>query len=214
MNTTHFEQIIVSAPAKPQTAAQPLRGVGQDNPTPPRERTASPQPGTGKKTLRSQPMSSSTPRSQNTPKRRTTQLILWVKPLVKAEIQRRAEREGLSLSATGAAFLEQALQQHIDLQYGALLQPIIEQAIRQQMRSYSTRIAVLLVRSLFASEQTRSLATNILGRQPGVSQPVLEEILNGSSQTAKRNITRITPQLADLLKEVEQWLQEGEETHA
>jgi hypothetical protein len=82
------------------------------------------------------------------------------------------------------------------------------------MRSYSSRIAVLLVRSLFTSEQTRSLATNLLGRQPGVTQPVLEEILNGTSNTAKRNITRITPQLADLITEVEHWMEEGEKTHA
>jgi hypothetical protein len=94
------------------------------------------------------------------------------------------------------------------------LQPIIEQAIRKQMRSYSNRIAILLVRSLFSSEQTRSITTNMLGRQPGVTQPVLEEILNGTSNTAKRNITRITPQLADLLTEVEKWMEEGEKTHA
>jgi hypothetical protein len=47
-----------------------------------------------------------------------------------------------------------------------------------------------------------------------VTQPVLEEILNGSSRAAERNITRITPQLADLLKEVEHWMEEGEKTHA
>jgi hypothetical protein len=133
---------------------------------------------------------------------------------VKSELQRIAEREGVSVSATGATFLEQALQKHIDMQYGALLQPIIEQAIRKQMRSYSNRIAILLVRSLFSSEQTRSITTNMLGRQPGVTQPVLEEILNGTSNTAKRNITRITPQLADLLTEVEKWMEEGEKTHA
>ncbi len=214
MNTTHFEHIIVSAQAEPPIAQQPLRGVRQDNPTPPRERIASPQPGAGKTAMRSQPMSSSTPRSQNTPKRRTTQLIVWVKPHVKAEIQRIAEREGLSLSATGSALLEQALQQNLHTQHKALLDPIIEKAIGKHMRAYSTRIALLLVRVAFASEQTRSLATNILGRQAGVSQPVLEEILNGSSNSAKRNITRVTPQLADLIKEVEGWLKEGESTHA
>jgi hypothetical protein len=136
---------------------------------------------------------------------------LWVKPVVKSELQRIAEREGISVSAAGGALLEQALQQHIDMQYSALLQPIIEQAIRQQMRSYSTRIAVLLVRSLFTSEQTRGIVTNILGRQPGVTPDILTTILDGSSKTAKGNITRITPQLADLLKQVEQWLEQEEE---
>ena len=45
---------------------------------------------------------------------------------------RLAEKEGLSLSAAGAAFLRQALQQDIDLQYSALLRPIIEDAIAKQ----------------------------------------------------------------------------------
>ena len=76
------------------------------------------------------------------------------------------------------------------------------------MRSYSNRLAVLLVRSLFESSQTRSLVTNILGRQVGVTQPVLETILNGSSNTAKGNITRVTPQLKKIIAEVESWMQE------
>jgi hypothetical protein len=144
-------------------------------------------------------------------KRKTVKVTLWVKPLVKAELERRAEQAGLSLSATGAAFLEKALQADIDMQYGTLLRPVIEKAIATHMRSYSSRIAMLLVRSVFASEQTRSLSANILGRQPGVTQQVLEDILNRSSLTAKRNITRITPQLAELLTEVEQWIQQGGE---
>jgi len=70
---------------------------------------------------------------------------------------------------------------------------MIEQAIAKQMRAYSSRIAMLLVRSMFSSEQTRALVTNILGRQQGVNQDVLGKILDGSSNTAKRNITRVTP---------------------
>ena len=129
---------------------------------------------------------------------------------MKSELERIAEQEGLSVSRAGGALLEQALQHHIDMQYHALLQPIIEQALAKQMRSYSSRIAVLLVRSLFASEQTRGIVTNILGRQPGVTPDVLTTILDGASNTAKGNITRVTPQLKSMLTEVEQWFSEKE----
>ena len=158
--------------------------------------------------MRPHGMNRNTSRSQKrpTPKRKTVHLTLWVKPVVKAELERIAASEGLSVSATGGALLEKALQHHIDMQYHALLQPIIEQAIAQQMRSYSSRIAVLLVRSLFASEQTRGIVTNILGRQPGVTPDVLTTILDGSSNTAKGNITRVTPQLAELIDAVERWI--------
>ena len=124
-----------------------------------------------------------------------------------AELKRIAASEGLSVSATGAAYLEKAMQTHLDLQYGALLQPIIESAIRQQMRSMSTRLAFLLVRVAFASEQTRSLVTNVLGRQQGVTPSVLNEILDGSSKAAKGKITHRTPQLEEIIAEVDRWFQ-------
>ena len=163
-------------------------------------------------------MSTTHSRLQNrpTPKRKTVKLTVWVKPVVKAELERIAEQEGLSVSATGAAFLENALQAHVDMQYSSLLQPIIEQAIRKQMRSISTRLAWLLVRVAFDSGQTRSLVTNILGRQSGVTPDMLKTILDHSSKTAKGNITRKTPQLIELIEAVEQWIgaEEGEkQTH-
>ena len=211
---THFQDVY-PLPTQRRSVQQPLGGVGQDKGAHSRARIASLPIAPPENMMRTQQLKTDTPRSQNrpSPKRKTTHLTLWVKPVVKAELERIAERDGLSVSATGGAFLEKAMQTNVDMQYGALFQPIMEQAIRKHIRSYSSRIAVLLVRSLFASEQTRSLATNMLGRHPGVTQPILEEILNGSSQAAKRNITRITPQLADLLKEVERWMQEGENTY-
>jgi len=168
--------------------------------------------------MRAQRMSTTHSRLQNrpTPKRKTVKLTVWVKPVVKAELERIAEQEGLSVSATGAAFLENALQAHVDMQYGSLLQPIIEQAIRKQMRSISTRLAWLLVRVAFDSGQTRSLVTNILGRQQGVTPEVLKTILDSSSKTAKGNITRRTPQIIELIDAVEHWMvaEEGEkQTH-
>src|SRR5438874_6379154 len=146
-----FEQHAHSA-----NGQQPRRGVWQDNPTPHAARRASPQPAPPKNGMRPQEMNSKTHRSQNRPtaKRKTVHLTLWVKPVVKAELERIAEQEGVSVSATGGAFLEQALEEHVDMHYSALLHPIIEQAIAKKMRSYSSRISMLLVRVAFASVQT------------------------------------------------------------
>ncbi len=149
------------------------------------------------------------PTRQHSRTRQTVQVAAWVKPAIKAELQRLAAQDGLSLSQTCAALLEEAIRQKLHVQHAVLLQPIIEQAIRTHMRTYSNRLAILLVRSLFASEQMRGLVTNILSRQPGVTQPVLEEILNGSSSAAKRNITRLTPQLAALVEEIKTWMEEA-----
>ena|SRR5712691_479847 len=144
-------------------------------------------------------------------KRQTVQLTLWVKPAVKHELQRIAGAEGLKVSRTGAGALEEWLARRSHIQHAGIFQPMIEHAIAKEMRAYSSRIAMLLVRSMFTSEQTRALVTNILGRQPGVTKPVREEILDSSSSVAKRNITRVTPQLETLIREVEQWLTQSAE---
>jgi hypothetical protein len=152
------------------------------------------------------------PARKHSSKRQTVQVASWVQPSLRAELSRLAEQEGLSISSVSATLLEEAIRQKLHIQHAVLLQPMIKQAIREQMTAYSSRLAVLLVRSSYASEQTRSLATNILSRQPGVSQAVLEDILNGSSNAAKRNITRLSQQLAGLIKEVKTWLEAGGET--
>ncbi|MFZ3168421.1 MAG: hypothetical protein WA130_12455 [Candidatus Methanoperedens sp.] len=141
-------------------------------------------------------------------KRRLVPITIQVRPVVKAELQRIAAREKLSISSVSAKLLEKALQQNIDMQYGALLEPIIRQEIRSQMKVYSTRIALLLVRVAFASEQTRNLVTNILARQPGVKPDILDHILDSSSSAAKSKITAKTPQLESIIVEVERWFTE------
>jgi hypothetical protein len=133
-------------------------------------------------------------------------LTLWVNPIVKEELQRIAQREGLTVSKVGGSFLAKAVQTNIDLQYSAVLQPVIQQAIRKEMRALSTRLAWLLVRVAFDAGQTRAIVTNILGKQQGVSQDLLQDILAKSQRTAKANITRKTPQLATVIDTIEHWL--------
>ena len=111
----------------------------------------------------------------------------------------------------GAAFLETAIQQGIHAQHGALLETVIDQSIRRGMRSYSNRIAMLLIRVAFDAGQTRALVTNILTRLPGVTPEILTTILDGSARTAKRNITRQTPQLETLIEELDTLFTEHEE---
>src|SRR5579885_3342456 len=151
-----------------------LRSVRQDKPRIPTARIASSQPAPFQKTMRPHETITKPLRSQkgNEHRRKTIHLTIWVKPGVKAELQRMAASEGLSVSATAAAFLETALQHNLYAHRQALLDPIIDTSIRKHMRSYSTRIAVLLVRAMFEVGQTRAIVANILRRQPGVTATV------------------------------------------
>jgi hypothetical protein len=147
-------------------------------------------------------------------KSRTEHLNVWVDPLVKSHLQRLAEQEGLSLSATTAAFLERSLQEQVDLQYSALLEPIIKSAIRKEMQANRSHQVWLLTRNVFASEHTRNLVTNILGiicRQQKMTEENLQTIIAMSKQTAKGNLTRRNPELEELIEAVKKWLDTEEE---
>src|SRR6266567_4498136 len=130
-------------------------------------------------------------------KRQTVKLTTWVKPAVKHELQRIASAEGLTVSRTGAEALEQWVAQQSHIQHRGIFQPMIERAIAKEMRAYSSRLAMLLVRSLFTSEQTRALAYNTLRKPPGVTltDEAVDKIMEGSKNTAKRNISRVDPEL-------------------
>src|SRR6266571_5648575 len=145
-------------------------------------------------------------------KRKTVGLSLWVMPAIKAEIKRLAEQEGMSVSKCAGILLEEAIHQKIHIQHAVLLQPIIEQAISRRMAAISTRLSSLLVRGVLDIGQVRRLVINMLARQPGMTQQTLEEILDGSQEGSRKQITHMTPQLATLIKEVERWvLQDREE---
>jgi predicted DNA-binding ribbon-helix-helix protein len=190
-------------------ALRPPSGVRQDKYAPKSVRITSTQPVTLKNTARTPQMNTQSQRTQKrSTKRKTVQVAGWISPQLKAELERIAEQEKLSLSKTVATILEEGVRQKLHIQHAILLQPIIETTIRREMHAYSSRLAILLVRSLFASEQTRIIATNILGRQAGVTQPVLETILNGSSNVAKRNIKHVSPQLSGLVEEIKRWVEE------
>ncbi len=152
------------------------------------------------------------PRSQNKPmySRPTRHTTLHLKLRVRAELERKANEEGLSVSSTGAAILEWFFTQSISTQHAATLETAIDKSIRKHMLSYSNRLAVLLVRCLFASEQARCYAINILGRLPGMTDTELNDIKHGASNTARANITRVTPQLKTLIEAVQTWLSEAE----
>jgi len=170
-----------------------------------------PQPAAETKSTRARPLDTSRVHSHNptTHTQHAVKVTLWVKPRVKRGLEQTAAAEGLSLSAVGAAFLEQALQHSLSATYAPLLEPVIKQTIRTEMRGIATRLSWILVRVAFDAGQTRAIVTNILGKLPGVTEAEVKTILAMSQRTAKGNITRKTPQITALIDAVEQWMIEA-----
>jgi hypothetical protein len=193
--------------------------VRQDKSAALRGRVASVQPERPAPVMRSHQEESQPPRTQNntTPNRKTVPLTLWVKPFIKSEVQRLVELEkhegkaDVSLSSVGGAFLERGLQQNVDMTYGALLGPIIENAIDRRMRARDNRLVALLVRIAFETGQIRGIVTNNLAIQPGITEDIIQTVLTNSEKEAKKNITRKTPQIVEMLEELSKWMTVDEE---
>jgi hypothetical protein len=150
---------------------------------------------------------------QTPAKRQTDHFTIHPKKGIKAEYQRIAQAEGLPASRVGAAALEDWLARRSHIQHRGIFQPMIEHAVAKEVRPLISRVSVLLVRSLFSMEQTRGMVRNILGRQPGVTESLLNQIIDRAGTDARHNLARKTPQLERLIKDieaVEQWLLQGE----
>jgi hypothetical protein len=178
-----------------------------------RDREALRQPASRQHRLRSAHRNGSSARvhRRHTAAYRTEPFTLHVSPLLKAEVKRLAEIDGVSASATGSALLEWAIRQKLHVQQAATLETALETILNRIIGKRDARLAHLLVRVAFACEQGRSLDSTILGRMPGITPAMLEEILDRSAKAAKAKITQSSPQLEEILKELQQMLAEKEE---
>jgi hypothetical protein len=197
VNTARIQSNHISVKRRLQQPQQvtPLRSVRPDNPTQSPAPPATPQPAPPKNTVRTTPKKT---HRQPLHKKKTyigkdVQLNLWVRPVVKSELERVAKREGLSVSSAGEALLEKALQQDMYTQHQVLLETILDRAIGRHLRVYSDRNASLQARTLKKVEFLIGLTTNILGRQQGIDEAHMERILNDADDAARASITRTTP---------------------
>ena len=83
------------------------------------------------------------------------------------EVQRLAQERGVSLSACAAALLADALQGPLERQYAALVQPVVEQTVRQTLYAHLERLGDLAFRAALDSDETRRLVVALLFKAVG-----------------------------------------------
>ncbi len=128
----------------------------------------------------------------------------WMNPLVKAELTRRAELSGISLSKVIAVACEEWVHQELHKQNEALMYPAVRAVIREELRAFGDRIVFFLMRIAFSAEQARILVTNILHNaltREGVSDERFHSLVDQSNKMARRNIIQKTPQIKSLIEE-------------
>ena len=70
--------------------------------------------------------------------------------------------QGLSESEVVVNLVQKALQIDGDVQYGAMLRPVIQDQIHKDIQSYSNRTANIGLQAYYAAEQARILAIHTL----------------------------------------------------
>ena len=113
-----------------------------------------------------------------------------IRGFVKGEIHRKALEADLSDSAAGAALLEKAIQGDIDMQYGAMLGPVIETTINKNLRAATDRTANLSLQAFYAAEQARILNIHILRFLLGDAIDELPLIIEESQKQAWKSLKR------------------------
>jgi hypothetical protein len=105
-------------------SAQPLRGVRQDKVALTRDRKGTKQPASVQNSIRSEQSGTSLSRSQTHPARNRAKVpfTLHVDPIIKAEVQRQAEINGISASAEASALLEEMLRQKLHIGVPAVME--------------------------------------------------------------------------------------------
>ena len=138
-------------------------------------------------------------------------LTIQIPKRLKAEIQRLAAQEGESDSAIARAFLARGVQANIDMKYGAMLRPVIQDQIHKDIQSYSKRNANLGRQAYYAAEQARILAIHTLRFLTDLieSPDELVPIITASQQEAwnnMKNLNRDKPAAPETEEDDEEWL--------
>jgi hypothetical protein len=120
-------------------------------------------------------------------------LTIQIPKRLKAEIQRLAAQEGESDSATARAFLGRGMQANIDMQYGAMLRPVIQDQIQKDIQSFSNRSANIGLQAYYAAEQARILAIHTLRFLTDLveSPDELLLIIKVAQEEAWKNMTKL-----------------------
>ena len=176
-------------------------GVRQDKETPQRLHTASEQPSNVQgvafqhKTDENPP-ALQRPKHHGSQKRRVVPVTGCVPPFIADQLERMRDQGGkqkLSRSAVVANLIMRGVQQHVDMQYGATLEPVIEKSINRNIQSYSNRNANINLKALYAAEQNRLLSIHILRFLTDLveSPDELVPIITACQENAWENITKM-----------------------
>ena len=147
------------------------------------------------------PPADNRPKHHGSETRQTAQISGRAPFSTKAKIASIAKAQGLTESKVVVDLVHKALQMDADVQYGAMLRPVIQDQIHKDIQSYSNRTANIGLQAYYAAEQARILAihtirfltdlVNSADDDPLNSTDELPLIIKVSQEEAWKNMTNL-----------------------
>jgi hypothetical protein len=139
------------------------------------------------------PPADNRPKHHGSETRQTGQIWGRAPLATKAKIHAIAKSQGLSVSEVVVNLVHKALQIDGDLQYGAMLRPVIQDQIHKDMQSYSNRNYNMNFQTLYAAENNRLLTIHVLRFLTDLvdESDQLVPIITACQQNAMENIKKM-----------------------
>jgi len=139
------------------------------------------------------PPTDNCPKHHGSETRQTAQIWGRAPLSTKAKILAMKEAQGLSESEVVVNLVQKALQIDGDVQYGAMLRPVIQDQIHKDIQSYSNRNFTMNWQALYAAEDNRLLSIHILRFLTDLvdASDELVPIITACQQNAMENIKKM-----------------------
>jgi hypothetical protein len=142
--------------------------------------------GTGKTTL-------ARPKHHGSNKRQLVEVAGCVPRHIAEQLERMRDQGGkgkrLSRSAVVAALLVKGVQGNVDMQYGAMLKPIIETTVYNAIHSEAGRSANLALEAFYSAEEARLLTVYLIRLFLGSDIDILPQIIKDAQDQARENVS-------------------------
>ena len=141
----------------------------------------------------SNPPADNRPKHHGSETRQTAQIAGRAPFPTKARILAIAKAEGLTESKVVVNLVHKALQIDGDVQYGAMLRPVIQDQIHKDIQSYSNRNYNMNYQALYAAENSRLLSIHVLSFLTDLvdASDELVPIITACQQNAMENIKKM-----------------------
>ena len=139
------------------------------------------------------PPADNRPKHHGSETRQTVQIWGRAPLATKAKILAMKEAQGLTESEVVVNLVQKALQIDGDVQYGAMLRPVIQDQIHKDIQSYSNRNYSINYQALYAAENNRLLSIHILRFLTDLvdASDELVPIITACQQNAMENIKKM-----------------------